>query len=502
MNDKTLTAIVDELRPVLAGRTFGKVFQLSAQTVVIDFRVPDNQFLLISVAPHELRLHLASGRLRDLEKESLPSSNFVLTLRKQLGGARLEAIEKDATDRIVRFSFSDIDLHNELQTRLLVAQLTGRTANIFLLGAQLQIIDSLRPPARGVDGQEDSQVYVPPPPAPPTSQFTLPKPEPLQLTQHNYATLSEAADAYYRERAAEQRFDQQAATLKSRLQKEISKRRKLQDNLLSDLRTHGDADEHKRIGDLILANLTTAERQGSRLRLVDYYDERAPVIEIEVDEQKTLPEEATARFARYTKARHAAEQSKLRLEQVAAELARLETQQTTLTDITAARDEAALDRFAEVLNGGSLRKRPNTQTRERHAAQSRGKPKEEHVPGARRYRSSDGYEILVGRTARDNDHLTFRIARPHDLWFHAADYPGSHVVVRNHTRTSEVPHRTIVEAAQLAASYSQASDAAKVDVHYTARKFLSKPKGAAPGLVRMSTFRTLIVEPRESVERQ
>jgi predicted ribosome quality control (RQC) complex YloA/Tae2 family protein len=122
------------------------------------------------------------------------------------------------------------------------------------------------------------------------------------------------------------------------------------------------------------------------------------------------------------------------------------------------------------------------------------------VPGARRYRSSDGYEVLVGRAARDNDHLTFRIARPYDLWLHAADYPGSHVIVRNPSR-KEIPQRTVIEAAQLAAHFSQAKRDAKVDVHYTERKFLTKPKGAQPGLVRMSSFRNLTVEPRESIER-
>ena len=107
----------------------------------------------------------------------------------------------------------------------------------------------------------------------------------------------------------------------------------------------------------------------------------------------------------------------------------------------------------------------------------------------------------VGRGARDNDHLTFRVARPHDLWLHSADYPGSHVVIRNPVRGRDIPHRTIIEAAQLAAHFSHARANAKVDVHYTQRKFLSKPKGAAPGLVRMSSFRNIAVEPRESGER-
>ena len=123
------------------------------------------------------------------------------------------------------------------------------------------------------------------------------------------------------------------------------------------------------------------------------------------------------------------------------------------------------------------------------------------MPGARRYRSSDGYEILVGRAARDNEHLTFRVARSEDLWLHAADYPGSHVVVRKRAREQDVPHRTLVEAAELAAHFSQARKDAKVAVHYTPRKFVSKIKGGAPGLVRLASFRTLLVEPREAVER-
>ncbi len=168
------------------------------------------------------------------------------------------------------------------------------------------------------------------------------------------------------------------------------------------------------------------------------------------------------------------------------ELEALEARREKLEALISARDREGLEAFnAEPKRAGG---------------QDQKKKQAEHVPGARRYTSSEGYEILVGRAARDNDNLTFRIARPHDLWLHAADYPGSHVIVRNPSR-AEIPRRTLVEAAQLAALGGQARRDAKVDVHYTQRKFLSKPKGAAPGLVRMSSFRTITVEPRESVER-
>jgi predicted ribosome quality control (RQC) complex YloA/Tae2 family protein len=125
------------------------------------------------------------------------------------------------------------------------------------------------------------------------------------------------------------------------------------------------------------------------------------------------------------------------------------------------------------------------------------KSERKQVPGTRQYLSSDGYEILVGRTANDNDNLTFKIARPNDLWLHAADYGGSHVVVRNSTR-KEVPHRTVIEAAQLAAHFSQAKKNPKADVHYTERKFVSKIKGAKPGLVRLQRFKNLAVAPKEA----
>src|SRR5204863_9962760 len=119
----------------------------------------------------------------------------------------------------------------------------------------------------------------------------------------------------------------------------------------------------------------------------------------------------------------------------------------------------------------------------------------EETKGARSFASSDGFEILVGKKAKDNDFLTFRIAKSLDTWMHAADYPGSHVVIRNPNR-KEIPHRTLLEAAQLAAFYSQGKSQPKAAVNYTQKKFVNKPKGAAPGLVRLASFKTILVVPK------
>ncbi len=122
------------------------------------------------------------------------------------------------------------------------------------------------------------------------------------------------------------------------------------------------------------------------------------------------------------------------------------------------------------------------------------------ISGVRRYRTSEGFEILVGRSDQDNDNLTFRVAKSHDLWFHAADYPGSHVVLRNPHR-SLPPPGAIQKAAQIAAKFSHARHDSKVAVNYCEKKFVTKLKRAAPGQVRLSSFKTILVEPGEPAER-
>jgi predicted ribosome quality control (RQC) complex YloA/Tae2 family protein len=481
VNEQTVGDIVNELKPLLEGRPLGKVFQLSRLSLAIDFRTGDGRYLFLSVEPASPRLYMIARRTRDLEKESQASSHFIFAMRKHLGGGTLLSLTKDEDERIVRFCFSVQDELGEAHRRWLIAQLTGRAANLLLLDEGFHILDTLRPPHG--EGQEIGDTYQPPPP------HTMSTQAHTTLSKGTFHSLSEAADDHYTRLEAKRAFDSRAAALRSRLRKAIAQRRKLQSHLLGDLRAHGDAEEHKRIGELLIANIGSAARRGSTVIVTDYYAEDTPRVELEMDENRSLQDEAARRFALYTKARRAAQEIAVRLKTLEEELAQLESQEAELERRVSSGDAAALLSFEN--EGAGQHKAPRSAVPKKSA---------ENVPGSRRYRSSDGYEILVGRTSRDNDHLTFRVARPHDLWLHAADYPGSHVVVRNPTR-KEIPHRTIIEAAQLAANFSHARRDAKVNVHYTPRKFLSKPKGAAPGLVRMSSFRSLTVEPREALER-
>ena len=108
----------------------------------------------------------------------------------------------------------------------------------------------------------------------------------------------------------------------------------------------------------------------------------------------------------------------------------------------------------------------------------------------------DGREVLVGKGARENDELTFDIAGPEDFWFHVADYSGSHVVVRNPKKEKDLDDATLLKAAQMAAYFSQARNSSKVEVHYTKRKHVTKPRRAKPGLVKLVEFKSIKVEPK------
>ena len=471
----------------MSGRFLGRTFPLSPLSLAIDFGLWDTGYLFISVDPAAPRVYLIERSSREMQKQSITPSRFAQAMRSSLGGGQLLSATKDFSERIIRLSFSVEDQLGESNCAALVAQLTGRSANLFLLDGEGRITHSLRSP-KGA-GQQLGQQYQPPANQdPPTAPRKLDIRDEQESPPEKgaFPSLSAAADDYYLRRESAASFATRLKASMGKIKKELAQAIRLESNLRKDLAAHGDLEQHKRYGDLLLANIANAKRDGNKIKLKDYYSEGAPEIEIEADENASLQDEAAHYFARYTKAKRATEEISARQTQLAETITRLKERKAELERIFAARDETALALFE-----GPGETQP--------AKKIERKPADK-IPGVRRYRSSDGYEILVGRAAHTNDQLTFRLARPHDLWLHSADYPGSHVVIRNHRR-SEIPHRTIIEAAQIAAKFSQAGDDSKVTVHYTQRKFLSKPKGAAPGLVRMSSFKTITVEPKEGIKR-
>ncbi len=286
-----------------------------------------------------------------------------------------------------------------------------------------------------------------------------------------------AAERHELER--KERFDRLALAARRKVAGSIAKHRKLIKNLLSDLERHGDPDIWKRFGDLLLANLQNAIRDGDVVYVEDYFDENTPVIEIIGDANRPLSEIAESYFRRYTKARNGKVV-------IAERIAAAEAAIIADTDLLERVDAAIAASDADILATVTEPKRKPTEVK-------RKKKTDVEFNGARKFVSTDGFEILVGKKAVDNDFLTFRVARSLDTWLHAADFPGSHVIIRNPNR-KEIPETTMHEAARLAAFYSDARKLDKAAVNYTQKKFVNKPKKAAPGLVSLSSFRTLFVE--------
>src|SRR5205085_9350030 len=218
MHDQLIAAIVEEIAPVLVGQTLGKVWQLARATLVFDFRLRAGRYLFIAVEPNEPRLYLIERTVRELERQALAPEPFLLMLRKQLGGARLMNLTKDEGDRVVRFHFAARDVLGAEHDAPLVAQLTGRAANLFLLDAAQRIVASLRS-AHGA-GQEIGEPYQPP-----TARRAETAPtDASPFAQGAFTSLSEAADVYYQKCAAKRAFDARASALAARLRQEMARR--------------------------------------------------------------------------------------------------------------------------------------------------------------------------------------------------------------------------------------------------------------------------------------
>lgn len=478
MDLATITAIRAELESELIGNRFGKIFQLSRSDIAVDFRLPGSRYLFISIEPSNPRIYLVRRKLRELERGSGNPTPFSLGLRKRLSGATVSSVAQLDSERVLLLSFDSVTEAEEPISFSLVVQVTGASANLFLLDSDSRIVDTARQTLG--EGQQIGDVYNPPERPDVESRARVATPG-----FEGEGSLSEKLDAADLEKNKAKDFQSLVQSARSKIKSEVTRREKLLKKLEQDIERHGEAESWKRRGDILLANASTARRDGEKVWVTDYFQDDAPEIAIEVDENESITEAAEKYFKRYTKARNAANEIEQRRRTITKELERLRTEADTLERAIESEDVEAIEATAGV-------KRALTSKRSE-------KKKPAAIPGVRRFTSSDGFEILVGKKAKDNDYLTFRVAKSLDTWMHAADYPGSHVVIRNADR-KEIPQQTLLEAAQLAAFYSQGKTQPKAAVHYTQKKFVNKPRGAAPGLVSLASFKTLLVAPAVSLQ--
>src|SRR5262249_22224278 len=249
--------------------------------------------------------------------------------------------------------------------------------------------------------------------------------------------------------------------------------------LLREQQKYEDAEALQKTAQMLNSSGVKMDQHYDSVKVTDYFGDQPRQIDVPLDATFSLRENIDSMFKRCQKAVRGKSI-------VARQLAQIQTRRATLEEqtkrLTAIKD---WDTWLAIASKIPARSEPSSA--------STTEPSQ-----TKRFRilNIDGRELLIGKGARENDELTFDVASPEDFWFHVADYSGSHVVVRNPSKDRELEEPVLIKAAQLAAYFSQARNSSKVEVHYTKRKHVTKPRRAKPGLVRLLEFKSVKVEPK------
>jgi predicted ribosome quality control (RQC) complex YloA/Tae2 family protein len=454
-----IDAVIQEVGPALTGGWIQKIFQPTPSSIVLEVRTPGRTLaLFLSAAPDTARLHFISGKLPN--PPSPPA--FCQFLRAHVQGARVDNVTQVPGDRIVR-----INLTAREGPHSLVAELTGRHADLLLLDSGEKVLASLHD-----DRERVGRTYRQPaqrlqPPREP-GEF-LPTPD----TSRPFP-LSALLEEQYRQREVDSSADRLRQARLTSLRKTIKKAARRLEALREDLDKAARYQDYARYGELLKANLGTIKKGHERVTVVDYFDPAQPELVIPLDPSKTPQANMDDYFKKHRKYLAAGQEIVPRIEQIERELALLRKEQHDIQEGSWAPPASPSPSPLPRGERGKVR------------AVSRTGP-------FRRFTSADGLPIYVGRNAKENEELTFKFAHSDDLWLHAQGVPGSHVVVRLE-KGANPPHETMKDAASLALLYSDLKKSGKGDVIYTRRKYVKKAKGRAPGTVTVTQEKAISLQ--------
>jgi predicted ribosome quality control (RQC) complex YloA/Tae2 family protein len=457
-----IAQVLGEITPVLRGGWIQKIQQPTARTFVFDVRVPGrNHQLLVSCQPETSRLHLASHPL--LNPSTPPA--FCQYLRAHFQGARIDDIRQLPNDRIVEIHFTGKE-----GARMIVCELTGKTANILVLDADRRVL-------RGLEQQQDlvGQLYASPTIREAGSRDS--KPARFTGAAGGDFPISAGIEAYYQDKEATLAADYAKVARLRVLKKTLKKEQRRIEAWREDLAKAITYRDYARYGELIKANLGSIKKGIDRITVVDYFDATMPEVSIPLDSTKSPQGNMDDYFRKHRKYLAAERELQRRIERAEHDL------NTVHQELKAIEQGTWTPPTASAFT-------PSTALRAT-TGKGRQSGNQRHGP-FRRFISTDGMPIFVGRNARENDELTFGLAKSDDLWLHARGTPGSHVVVRLE-KGNDPPPETIRDAATLALLYSDLKKSGKGDVIYTRRKWVKKAKGQAPGAVIVTQEKSLHV---------
>ena len=531
--------MTEELRRELLGGRIQKINQPFEQELVLQIRSNRKSHKLL------LSAHSVFGRVQltetTFENPAVPNT-FIMVMRKYLQGAVIEAIQQVDNDRILEISVSNKNEIGDSVAVTLVIEIMGKHSNIILLDkASGKIIEAIKHVGFSQNSYRTilpGSTYVAPPQNGSLNPFTVGdeklfqilhtedlEPKRLQqmfqglgrdtatelsgrliadklktfqsffasptqpsLTEKSFSallfsdsktqmsTLSELLDTFYKDKAERDRVNQQASELIRRVENELEKNRKKLGKQEEELLATENAEEFRQKGELLTTFLHQVPNDQDQVELDNYYTGEKIIIAL--DKALTPNQNAQRYFKRYQKLKEAVKHLTSLIEETRATILYLESVETALA-------QASLTEIAEIreelIQTGFIRRR------QREKIQKRQKPE--------KYLATDGQTIiLVGRNNLQNDELTFKIAKKDELWFHAKDIPGSHVVITGNLQPSD---EVKTDAAELAAYFSKARLSNLVQVDMIEAKKLNKPTGGKPGFVTYTGQKTLRVTPDE-----
>ena len=530
--------MVEELRRELVNGRIQKINQPFEQELVLQIRSNrQSHRLLLSAHPVFGRIQLTQTTF---ENPAQPST-FIMVLRKYLQGALIESIEQVENDRIVEMTVSNKnEIGDHIQATLMI-EIMGKHSNILLVDKSshkiLEVIKHVGFSQNSYRTLLPGSTYIAPPGTESLNPFTIkdeklfeilqtqettaknlqslfqglgrdtanelenilvsdklstfrnffnqetkpcltetsfsPVPFANQVGEH-FASLSDLLDTYYKDKAERDRVKQQASELIRRVENELQKNRHKLKKQEKELLATDNAEEFRQKGELLTTFLHQVPNDQDQVILDNYYTNQP--ITIALDKALTPNQNAQRYFKRYQKLKEAVKYLTDLIEETKATILYLESVETVL-------NQAGLEEIAEIreelIQTGFIRRR------QREKIQKRKKPEQ--------YLASDGKTIIyVGRNNLQNEELTFKMARKEELWFHAKDIPGSHVVISGNLDPSD---EVKTDAAELAAYFSQGRLSNLVQVDMIEVKKLNKPTGGKPGFVTYTGQKTLRVTP-------
>ena len=302
-------------------------------------------------------------------------------------------------------------------------------------------------------------------------------PETESIPRESFSAL---LDDFFSDRESAERVRQRGQDLVKSVTSARDRTARKLGNQARELEATKNRERLRELGDILTSNLHLMEKGMSTFRTMDFYDPEGGEVDIPLDPLLTPQQNAAKYYKEYNKAKTAEEMLTIQIEKGEKELEYLNS---VLENIALAEGEKDLQEIRQELTETGYLRRPKTAAK--RAKKVSGKPME--------FRSSSGLRISVGKNNSQNDLLTTKLAYKSDIWLHTQKIHGSHVILW--LEGGEADARSLTEAAQLAAYFSQARDGSKVPVDYTPVKYVKKPAGARPGMVLYTTYQTAVVEP-------